>query len=709
MSTTVWSSTGGTTVTQSLADQAAASATAAASSAIAAETSATAAAASATSAAIAASGLKISSDDTTGGVLEDKLIAGTGVSFTTNNGGGNETRTINVSGFQATDATLTALAGLTVSADEMIYATGSDAFATSSITSAGRALLDDADAAAMRATLSAQESDATLTALAGVSVSADQMIYATGSDAFATTGLSAAGRALLDDADAAAQRQTLSAQEADATLTALAGVSVGADQLIYATGSDAFATTSLTAAARALLDDSDVATMRGTLGLGTAATSASSAFLASASPSVSSGTLTLTSSGLTFSDGTTQTSASSGGGSSLTVAEEGSDLSTAATKLDFVGSGVTASGTGATKTITIPGATSGITVQDEGSSLSTLSTTLNFVGSGVTASGTGATKTITISGGGGGSMSDLSDDASPSLGGNLDTAGFDIVTASNANLDLAPNGTGYVVVRGNTNSGKLMLNCENNSHGVSIASPPHSANATYDLTLPTSLSAGALYTSSAGQLSTGDLPVADGGTGASDQAGAQQNLGLQIGTDILAYDAGLNSIAGLTTAADKMIYTTGSDTYAVTTITAAGRAILDDVDVSAQKATLGLEIGTDILAYDAGLNSIAGLTTAADKMIYTTGSDTYAVATLSSTARNLLDDGDVATMRTTLGLGTMATAATSDYLALAGGTLTGQLIAHSTGLQFSDGTTQTTAASAGVSTGKAIAMAMVFG
>ena len=41
----------------------------------------------------------------------------------------------------------------------------------------------------------------------------------------------------------------------------------------------------------------------------------------------------------------------------------------------------------------------GVTVQDEGSSLSTTATTLNFVGSGVVASGTGATKTITIAGG----------------------------------------------------------------------------------------------------------------------------------------------------------------------------------------------------------------------------------------------------------------------------------------------------------------------
>jgi hypothetical protein len=44
------------------------------------------------------------------------------------------------------------------------------------------------------------------------------------------------------------------------------------------------------------------------------------------------------------------------GGSSLTVDDEGTPLATAATTLDFVGAGVTASGTGATKTITIPGA-----------------------------------------------------------------------------------------------------------------------------------------------------------------------------------------------------------------------------------------------------------------------------------------------------------------------------------------------------------------
>ena len=62
-----------------------------------------------------------------------------------------------------------------------------------------------------------------------------------------------------------------SRQPLDATLTALSGVSTTANQLIYSTASDTFSTTSITAFGRSLIDDADVATARTTLGLGTAA------------------------------------------------------------------------------------------------------------------------------------------------------------------------------------------------------------------------------------------------------------------------------------------------------------------------------------------------------------------------------------------------------------------------------------------------------
>jgi len=71
---------------------------------------------------------------------------------------------------------------------------------------------------------------------------------------------------------------------------------------------------------------------------------------------------------------------------------------------------------------------------------------------------------------------------------------------------------------------------------------------------------------------------------------------------------------------------------------------------------------------DAGLTSISVLTTAADKMIYTTGSDTYAVSDLTAAGRALLDDADAAAQRNTLGLGTAATTAATAYATSTQGT-----------------------------------------
>ncbi|MBW8308079.1 MAG: hypothetical protein K0M45_00295 [Candidatus Paracaedibacteraceae bacterium] len=104
-----------------------------------------------------------------------------------------------------------------------------------------------------------------------------------------------------------------------------------------------------------------------------------------------------------------------------------------------------------------------------------------------------------------------------------------------------------------------------------------------------------------------NVAVADGGTGASTATLARTNLGLEIGVNVQAYDETLQSLSALGTAANKMPYTTGVDTWAETDITAAGRALLDDNNSAAQRTTLGLTIGTDVQAQSAKLTSIAGL------------------------------------------------------------------------------------------------------
>ena len=104
---------------------------------------------------------------------------------------------------------------------------------------------------------------------------------------------------------------------------------------------------------------------------------------------------------------------------------------------------------------------------------------------------------------------------------------------------------------------------------------------------------------------------------------------------------------------------------------------------------------------DATLAALAGLTTAANQLIYSTGADAFAMTTLSAFARTLIDDGDASTARATLAaLGlTSATFGTNtvsisltlgngDTLLIQGGT--GSLAADSNGT-ISFGTAYSTA------------------
>lgn len=106
-------------------------------------------------------------------------------------------------------------------------------------------------------------------------------------------------------------------------------------------------------------------------------------------------------------------------------------------------------------------------------------------------------------------LTDIIGDTSPQLGGNLDVKAREINTSTtDGNIILTPNGEGMLEVKGNDNGGTIKLNCENNSHGVKIKSPPHSAAQDYTLTLPSSITNNYyLKTDGSGNLSFAAVPV----------------------------------------------------------------------------------------------------------------------------------------------------------------------------------------------------------
>lgn len=134
----------------------------------------------------------------------------------------------------------------------------------------------------------------------------------------------------------------------------------------------------------------------------------------------------------------------------------------------------------------------------------------------------------------GGGLLNVVEDLTPQLGGELDVNGQPIITAvgSNANVIVDPDGTGVFQVSGNTddggeNDGTIQLNCSANTHGVKIKSPPHSAGASYTLTLPTTTgNSGEVLTTDG----TGALSWSAGGSG-----GSSTLLGL---TDVYAPNVG---------------------------------------------------------------------------------------------------------------------------------------------------------------------------
>lgn len=234
--------------------------------------------------------------------------------------------------FVAPTAASEAIKSVTPSADTLAYFTGATTASTAPLTAFARTILDDADASAVRTTISAQALNSNLTAISGLTSAANKLPYFTGSGTAALTDITTFARSLLDDVDAAAARTTLGVSDASTltsgilpdarlsgtytgasiggnaatatklatartingvnfdgtanitivdatkqplnnTLSSLASLVAGADNLPYFTGAGTLGLATITAVARNLLAATTQAAQRSALGLGTAATS----------------------------------------------------------------------------------------------------------------------------------------------------------------------------------------------------------------------------------------------------------------------------------------------------------------------------------------------------------------------------------------------------------------------------------------------------
>ena len=147
---------------------------------------------------------------------------------------------------------------------------------------------------------------------------------------------------------------------------------------------------------------------------------------------------------------------------------------------------------------------------------------------------------------------------------------------------------------------------------------------------------------------SGQLPVANGGTAGSTASAARTNLGLAIGTDVQAYDAGLADIAGLAVTDGNFIVGDGANWVVESGATArtslgvpstaeaalVANNLSDLASASTSRANLGVAIGSDVQAYDAELAAIAALTPTDSNIIVGNGS-TW-VAESGATARTSL-------------------------------------------------------------------------
>jgi len=251
-------------------------------------------------------------------------------------------------------------------------------------------------------------------------------------------------------------------------------------------------------------------------------------------------------------------------------------------------------------------------------------------------------------------ISNVVDDTSPQLGGNLDTNSaniliddahfiadesgneqiifqttgsavnqFDVTNAatgsgpqlsatggdSNIDLNILAKGTGHVTIVGNTNAGAIQFNCESNSHGQTLKSQPHSATVTNVMLLP---------------------------------AGADSTLVSLVSTDTLTNKTltspKINEDVAITSTATELNKMDGNTSATSTTVADADRVVMNDNGTMVQVAV------TDLAAYfDDEITAMGNLveTGALDAGSITSGFGTIDTGASAITTTGLISGGSL--------------------------------------------------------------------
>jgi len=172
---------------------------------------------------------------------------------------------------------------------------------------------------------------------------------------------------------------------------------------------------------------------------------------------------------------------------------------------------------------------------------------------------------------------------------------------SNIDLNLLAKGTGHVTIVGNTNSGAIQFNCENNSHGQILKAQPHSASVTNEMLLPagsdsTLVSLVSTDTLTNKTLTTPKIAEIDSLSSGDITLDAEGDVILDAdGGDVFFKDAG-TTFGSATNTSGNLIIKSGTTT--ALTFSGANVTVAGDLTVSGDDITMGTNTDTAIMVAD---------------------------------------------------------------------------------------------------------------